>query len=226
MALISLGPLVGEARGKIGGVVLSHSRAGPTARVWSKPVDPCSAPQQNVRGINSTLHKHWIRVLTNTQRIAWNTLATHTVFSNRLGKQFHLSGQQLFIRNNGARLNGALPIVDDAPANAIFPTPQHYYYRGFSVANWYVNIEILPSADPTDDTYCAVSSTAFLGQTVYRWHRQYIFRHSKHYFPNLGTIERIEALIDPPADSRVFFRTRFLDVSGAVSAPAYQTWDR
>ena len=221
MALISLGPLVGQARGSIGGVVFSHSSSGPTARAWSNPVNPASPAQQAVRAAHSSLHSRWVQVLTDAQRVAWNSLATHTTLTNRLGNQFHLSGQQLYVRNNGALATMTRPLVDDAPPFAILPTPTFSFTKTWSVGEYVIWTTIIFSADRTSTTYAAFWQTPFLPQHRYKANGPWSFVELWSFSGASGKSGKLDTTPTCTVDRRIFFKLRFADAAGAVSAPAY-----
>jgi len=225
VALISLGPIVGQARGAVGGVVFSHSRSGPTARAWTKPTNPATPAQGAVRGIHGTLHSRWRDVLTNTQRVEWNDLADLTTFTNRLGNQHHLSGQQLYIRNNAALSLMTRPLVDDAPERAVYPMPTFSFFKFFWAGQWTVWATVSLSDIPATTTYAAFWQSAFLGQQRYKCEGPWTFVALWPFLASAGRSMKLDTTPTFTADRRIFFRLRFADSTGAVSSLAYGQLD-
>jgi len=95
--LVKLGPVIAEARGKVGGAVFSRNGAGAYVRQWIKPVDPSSARQNLARARMTSCLAAW-RALTAAQRGAFNDSAKRTAFPNALGDPVAPSGFNLYAR--------------------------------------------------------------------------------------------------------------------------------
>jgi hypothetical protein len=95
-------------------------------RARSVPTNPNTTYQQAVRNIFATLSAGW-SVLTQAQRDLWTVYATNTPVINALGDQIYLTGQQMYIRNNAARLQAGLSTISAGPvvfgSSTITPTP-------------------------------------------------------------------------------------------------------
>lgn len=98
-ALILFGGGVSELRGSIGGTTFSRNSSGAYARNRTKPVNPNTTKQSNMRALFATIAQSW-RTLTNSQRITWNSLAPTFPRVNRLGQTVPLTGFQLFQKCN------------------------------------------------------------------------------------------------------------------------------
>lgn len=81
--------------GKIGGVVFSNSRSGPTIRVRVRPVNPQSAGQTEVRAAMVKAARDY-KNLSAADAEAWRFAATSLSFPNGVGGQFAPSGINFF----------------------------------------------------------------------------------------------------------------------------------
>lgn len=108
-------PVFSQVSGSIAGITFSHNRGGLYTRSRTIPVNPGSASQIAVRANFSGLVSTWINVLTTVQRTAWALYALNTPLVDRLGDALILTGQQMYVRCNSARLRGGLARVDVGP---------------------------------------------------------------------------------------------------------------
>lgn len=115
MALIKFGAGVVQMAGKIAGTVFSRNRYGSYARAGTKPTNPNTERQSQVRAIIGTLNEIWQTTLTDAQRIAWAAYANNVPMTNRLGEVQNFSGYNHFCRTNAARLAAGLTALADAP---------------------------------------------------------------------------------------------------------------
>lgn len=120
-------PVYTQVSGSIGGLTYAHNQGGMYTRGRSIPVNPNTFRQTNVRATVSQLSQAWSGALTDVQREQWTVYAAGTPVTNKLGDSIILSGQQMYIRCNTARMQVTrrtqafatpivLPRVDDAPA--------------------------------------------------------------------------------------------------------------
>ena len=122
MALIKFGGGVVQMAGSIAGTTFARNRYGNYARARTKPTNPNSAGQQEVRAAMAFLTDRWSATLTAVQRTAWNLYAANVVMTNRLGESMNLSGFNHYIRSNleYKRIFGATqdvgPVVFEIPA--------------------------------------------------------------------------------------------------------------
>lgn len=96
------------------GLTLSRNRGGLYIRARANPVNPASAPQVEIRTIFGNLSTRW-QSLTADQRDAWTTYAINVTVTNSLGEQITLTGHQMYVRNNSARMQVGLDPIDDGP---------------------------------------------------------------------------------------------------------------
>ena len=104
-----------QASGSIGGITASHNRGGMYFRSRSIPVDPSTAPQGQVRAAMGALVNRWINTLTPEERTAWNTYAANVPLTGPLGDPVIVSGMNMYVRSNVARIQVITPIIDVAP---------------------------------------------------------------------------------------------------------------
>lgn len=112
MGLVKYGGGVIQISGSIAGNTFARNRYGNYVRARTKPVNPNSSRQQQVRASMAWLVEHWASTLTAVQRSAWNTYASNVAMLNRLGESMNLSGFNQFVRSNAIRkAQGDLVIV-------------------------------------------------------------------------------------------------------------------
>ncbi len=121
MALIKLGAMVADARGSIGGTVFSRNRYGAYVRNKTKPINPNTALQQEVKASLAFLTDRWSQTVTAAQRTAWDLYAASVVMTNKLGESINLSGFNHYIRSNLALKRAGRTLVDAGPV--IFEIP-------------------------------------------------------------------------------------------------------
>lgn len=115
MANLAFSALVADARGSIGGVVLSRGRGGPIARARVKPINPRSTLQAARRASVAYLMKYWSNTLTEQQRTDWRAYAAGTSWTNKLGQSIAMNANSAFLRlNNLQRLIPSI-VIAEAP---------------------------------------------------------------------------------------------------------------
>jgi len=107
--------LITEASGRLGGIVASHNRGGQYFRAATLPTNPGTPYQEAVRSITSQLAVLWTNSLTEAERDAWVTYAQNVPTVNRLGDSRFLTGMNMYVRSNTARIQAGLARVDAAP---------------------------------------------------------------------------------------------------------------
>lgn len=107
--------LITEASGRIGGLVASHNRGGQYFRAAVMPVNPGTPQQEIIRSITSQLAIAWTNTLTEGEREAWRTYSQNVPVVNRLGDSRRLTGMNMYIRSNTARIQAGLDRIDVAP---------------------------------------------------------------------------------------------------------------
>lgn len=104
-----------QTSGSVGGMTFGHNKGGLFVRARSIPTDPSTALQTTVRNSMTQLSAAWIDQLTPTQRDGWETYAENVPIIDRLGDPITVSGLNMYVRGNVARLQTLLPRVDTAP---------------------------------------------------------------------------------------------------------------
>lgn len=132
MALIKFGGGVIQMAGSIAGNVFARNRYGNYVRARTKPTNPNTALQQQVRSAIAWLVDHWSQTLTPDQRAAWQHYADNVNMLNRLGEVIHLSGFNHFCRSNSLRKRNADTIILDGPS--IFEIPAHDPTFAFTIS--------------------------------------------------------------------------------------------
>jgi hypothetical protein len=106
-----IGTLTSDARGKLGGTIMSRSRAGTTLKGHAVPVNPSTPRQQLIRAQLPAAQNKW-RTLSGTDQAGWNLIAAQLTWVNSLGTSFVPTGLQLYSQ---AYINAAL--FDTLPPN-------------------------------------------------------------------------------------------------------------
>jgi len=100
MAKVQYSAVVGDARGKIGGVVATKGRFGAVIRTKVSPVQPRSSFQRNVRAGFTNESKGWSGELDDTKRAAWNSFAQANPVKDVFGNTRILTGHQMYVKLN------------------------------------------------------------------------------------------------------------------------------
>ena len=103
MALIRFGGGVVQMSGSIAGTTFARNRFGNYSRARTKPVNPRTDRQTNIRAVMADLAEEWHDTLSAMQRTAWNDYAAAIAMTNRLGETIHITGFNHFIRSNSVR---------------------------------------------------------------------------------------------------------------------------
>lgn len=219
--LVKPGPLIADARGSIAGCTFTRARAGAVVRVRVKARDPSSNAQNLHRAQTSVLFNHWSQLLTNAERLAWNTLGAASTLRNRLGDRYAPTGQQLFFRTNSLALAAGDSIIEAAPPSAIGEMPV---------------LILSPHVGPNHiDLTIGGDSPGNTTETLYwlsgsypaaRYSRPYKYKWFDHQpTPN----PYLAITIDDPTgsafltDRTTFIRLRILYPNGQLSGPYYDS---
>ncbi len=106
--------ILADASGALGGLVASHNRGGQYLRARVVPTNPSSGPQVEIRTIFGNLASAW-QTITKVQQDAWSTYAINVPVTDSMGDPLTLTGQQMYVRCNTARIQAGLSRVDDGP---------------------------------------------------------------------------------------------------------------
>lgn len=116
MALVKYGPTIVQASGSIAGTTYARNRFGNYIRSRTKPINPKSNRQIAIRVIMMYLAEQWRESpMTDEIRLAWETYAKSFNWNNKLGEQVTLTGENVFIQCNAARITAGGDLVTAAP---------------------------------------------------------------------------------------------------------------
>jgi hypothetical protein len=100
MSLVKYGGGIIQMSGSIAGNTFGRNRYGNYVRAKTKPVNPKTQLQTNVREAIQFLTTYWGNTMTAAQRTAWNLYADSVAMKNKLGEVIKLSGFNHYIRSN------------------------------------------------------------------------------------------------------------------------------
>lgn len=121
MASIKFGGGITAMSGSIAGNTFARNRFGYYSRARTKPVNPRSAGQSQMRNLMAYLAEVWHEVLDATMRAQWESYAAAISKKNRLGETIKLTGFQHFIGGNSLRMQNGLALVQDGPDELSLP---------------------------------------------------------------------------------------------------------
>lgn len=140
MALIKFGGGVVQASGSIAGNTFARNRFGNYMRARTKPVNPNSTYQADVRTFLAYLAEYWHETLTAAQRTAWNTYAAAVAMKNRLGETVYVTGFNMFLRTNIVRLQCENNLCPNAPTVLSLPDKDTVFAISASAATGLISI--------------------------------------------------------------------------------------
>lgn len=152
MALVKFGGGVVDMRGSIAGTTFSKNRSGQYARARTKPVNPKTTRQVNIRAVIAYLTDRWSQTLTALQRAAWNLYASNVAMKNRLGETIYLSGFNHYIRSNTVAKLFALTVVDAGPVVFELPAQDDLYSVSASEATGQITANYDATMDWASET--------------------------------------------------------------------------
>lgn len=110
-------PVLGsELSGSIGGITASHNAGGAYFRNRVIPTNPNSVQQQAIRSTVGQLTSLWLNTLTAAQRAAWDLYAANVTLLDALGEPINVSGLNMYVRSNVARIQATFGRLDTAPS--------------------------------------------------------------------------------------------------------------
>jgi len=116
MALVKFGPGIVDARGSVAGTTFSRNRFGGYTRARVKPVNPKSPRQVAIHTIMMFLAEQWRESpMTDVIRTAWQTYASSVNWKNKLGESVTLTGFNMFMQCNAARITAGGALITAAP---------------------------------------------------------------------------------------------------------------
>lgn len=120
MARIKFGMMMTDARGKLGGHVFTKAKSGATIRTKVTPLNPKTSAQSEARSALSANSQAW-RMLSENQRLAWNSAAQEVSKTNAFGDTYFPSGKNYFTQINNNLRNVGGDVRLDPPALVEMP---------------------------------------------------------------------------------------------------------
>lgn len=158
--------ILADASGSLGGLVASHNRGGQYLRGRVVPTNPSSGPQVEMRTIFGNLASAW-QTLTDAQREAWTTYAINVPITDSMGDPLTLTGQQMYVRCNSARVQAGLARVDDGPVVFALDSLQPVAVSGSAAADQYtVTFEATDAWVDEDDAALLIYGSRELADTI------------------------------------------------------------
>ncbi len=137
-------PLMETFSGSLADSTFSTGRGGDYIRRRVNPAQPRTAAQVAARSVFGTMSARW-RTLTDAQRAGWRTLATSITLTDRYGKSYTPSGQQLFVGANATLANDGDELWD-APGGGSAHVPPFVgalvAKRGAAAANDVITVDV------------------------------------------------------------------------------------
>lgn len=152
MALISLGPVVTNIKGKFNGSVFSANSAGNTIRTKYIPRRKTSFRRSRQNGLWKYLTQSWL-ALTPAEQGQWNTYAANFTFQNKLGAPVAARGNIVFATTNFYywTFNGG---------SLLSVPPTFYTPDPLSLQSWYIsegsNVFETSWTPPPNSTYMTI----------------------------------------------------------------------
>lgn len=138
MALVKFGGGVVQMAGSIAGDTFARNRYGNYVRARTKPTNPNTALQVEVRNALAGLTARWSGVVTAAQRTAWNLYAANVVMTNRLGESMNLSGFNHYIRSNLPYMRTFGAAIDAGPVIFEIPdTDATFAFTASEATQWF-----------------------------------------------------------------------------------------
>lgn len=150
MALIKYGGGIVQMSGSIAGNTHARNRFGNYMRARTKPVNPNSPLQVARRSALSYLSEYWHESLSSAQRIAWETYAAAIAMKNRLGEVAQITGFNMFLRSNAARICYGQNLCPNGPTDLSLPAKDVAFAISASVATQLLTITWNPDLPWTD----------------------------------------------------------------------------
>lgn len=221
MAKIKFGDNVVAMSGKRGGNIYSRNKGGAYSKNWVKPTNPFSTYKAAIKSVFGALSQLW-RTLTADQRASWNSATPNYQVIDRLGSLITLSGIALYkaLNQNLSTISMAYITSPTMPEGTLTTTITHLT-ADVSDGELHVTSDAVVPANMRQ----VIELTPPLSAGVY----------------NAGNKFRIVAVVEaagaadqdvaadyvtrfgsfPPAGSKVFARTKFINKTSGESSTYY-----
>ena len=146
MARIKFGMMMTDARGKLGGHVFTKAKSGATIRTKVTPLNPKTSAQSVARSALGANSQAW-RMLSETQRLAWNSAAQEVSKTNAFGDTYFPSGKNYFtavnnnIRNVGGEVLVSPPALVEMPGLTSVGVEFDLLAEQLDIAPYYVGVD-------------------------------------------------------------------------------------
>jgi len=213
MARVVLGPMISDARGKVGGTVFSRNAAGHYTRAKVSPVQPRTNAQIKIRVGMCNMAQYWRDTMTAPLRAVWEQYAQATPLTDRFGAKAVISGLAMFLR-----CNAILKAVALTPITAGPTTPGEAAMQKATFTGTDVNGVIITAPDPVltaGDFFIVLMSPAPMSQA-----RNYYSGPFTLWGVQTSTDVFPKTIVEPPQTAlgqRWFFQLRRIEKSGKVS---------
>lgn len=225
MAQVKFGGGVTEVSGSVGGNTFARNRFGFYIRPRTKPVNPNSSGQSNVREALSFLAELWHSGLTAAQRVAWGTYAAAIAMKNRLGETIYLTGFNHFIRSNAELKRHALTVVEDGPTELALPEKDPTFAVTGSAATQKLSVTFDNTLGYANEGGGYLMTYMGTPQLVTRNFFASPWRYAGKIDGNDTTPPTSPVELDPPftlvEGQKVFMYARVVRADGRVSEPFY-----
>lgn len=152
MALIKYGGGIVQMSGSIAGNTHARNRFGNYMRPRTKPVNPKSPRQMGARLLMMMLAEQWRESpMTDAIRTAWQTYANSVNWTNKLGEAVKLTGFNMFIRGNAAKITAGGALVTAAPTALGLPEADPAFESSGSAATQLISIAFDDTFDWVDE---------------------------------------------------------------------------
>jgi hypothetical protein len=145
MALVKYGGGVTQMSGSTGGTTYARNRFGNYMRSRTKPVNPNTQTQDDIRTALSFLAGQWAAVVTAVQRSGWATYAAAIAMKNRLGESVYLTGFNHFLRSNVEAQRQTNLYTAAAPTELALPEKDTTFAVTGSVATQSISVVFNPA---------------------------------------------------------------------------------
>lgn len=114
MAIFKPGPLISEARGKVGGIVFARNKGGMYIRNFAAPTQGQFEAREEAKAAFGYLANLW-GGLTQIQRDGWTGYGQAVPAVNALGEEHTITGLAAFLRGNSILRRAGAPIAENPP---------------------------------------------------------------------------------------------------------------
>lgn len=127
------------ASGKFGDIVYKHNRYGAYATPYMPPTGALSMQQQSWQDSFAYCLNYYdvTGIITDEKKERWNSFASNNYLTDRLGRQYRITGKQWFLRLNITHYAAGFSIRKDPPASAActyLPTVTCFIYDAYLYA--------------------------------------------------------------------------------------------